>query len=289
VNGKALVLLPPEGQLAREDLALRDLLKKQNDPVGTTRLVCHGSGGTKPLWQAAVPGAVRLWRVAGDRVVVVTFGGELMALAPDDGRVLHRFAAGRVLANFDACPLPGGRYARANEPQLAAFDAEGRELWQDEARVARGLNPPAFGALTALGDVLYVGGSDGGVDCREQKSGRRLWRAEVGPAIASLHVDAGEPGRVLAVGWDGTVHGLRDGKVIWKADVARGAELARPPAAVLTPAGLVVGCAGSGRIALVSPDRGDVRDLTPHAAWCVGGDRLITWSGGRLAARPLRP
>jgi outer membrane protein assembly factor BamB len=225
-----------------------------------------------------------------DRVTVVTFRRELVTFAVPTGRVVHRFRIGdRVLLNFALQNLPVDRYALISESHLRVYDGEGQVLWEDQNRGERGLIPPAFGALAVGADRLYVGGSDGRVECREQKTGQVMWQVPLESSyIEQLYVTGTKPERVLVVGQGGLLHGLRDGKVDWRLNVSRGIERDGGLAYRLTPAGLAVAQPWHGRIVLIDPERGRIKDLAPHAAnWSATNRHLIVWSGGRVQAYPL--
>src|SRR5262249_14406685 len=152
----------------------------------------------------------------------LTGGGEVCAFALDTGRVLHRFPSGRALANVALLPLPDDRYARADESRLAVYGRDGHVRWEADSRAARGLTPPAYGALAGTGGRLYVGATDGAVECRQSQTGQVLWSVGLEAAVDSLHAAVSDPERVLAVTGNGLVFGLRDGKILWRADVSQG-------------------------------------------------------------------
>ncbi len=293
-GGEALLMVPPADFQPQPLTSLREMLSRPKPPAGSSRLLCCSPDSDQPLWQADVPGLPRKWLVHEESAIVLTYGGEVLTLSLADGRIRHRFAAGQMLVNGDVLPLPQERYALATEGDLTVRNHLGAPQWSEPTRAGLGLNPAAYGPLAASSAHVFAGRTDGALECRDQKTGQLQWRVNLPTAIYGLHVPASAPERLLAVGWDGRVHGLVDGKEVWRVDIGQGLELNvqkkhhRPLKIQSTQSGLLAATTGQ-PIMYVDAARGEVRAAAPAAEiWSAAGNRLAVCDNGQVKAYPLK-
>jgi outer membrane protein assembly factor BamB len=163
--------------------------------------------------------------VAGDRVYAGSGDGQLYALDRLTGDRIWTFDAHSAIHSSPAAENGLVFFATRDGALVAVDAASGKQRW----RVATGPDKPlpwghetgdyyiASPVLAGNGVVIF-GAGDGSVRALDEKSGKAIWRTEIGERIRST--PAVSDGLVFAGTVEGRLHalGLKDGAVRWTFD-----------------------------------------------------------------------
>jgi outer membrane protein assembly factor BamB len=283
-----VIITPATANTAGKSMlvALEEMKRQRARP---SRILCYDIARAAKVWETAVPGTLRDGHIAGGDALVTTLDGELTAYRLADGTVTGKLPPVPAIVNTATLRLPSGAIARTAESELTVYDPTGREWWFAKTRsLARGLGKPAYGRMVVVGDSLLVGRTDGRVEARSLADGKLGWAADLGQAVSDLcPATGGEPGLVVALSWGGFAHALQGGKVVWRTDLARGADVGHPCEGTPTAAGLLVAVRGRG-VVLLDPATGTEKAVFPwRQRRAAAGRTLVTADGMAVEAYRL--
>ncbi len=138
--------------------------------------------------------------VAGQRQIVLAAAPGLASYKVDSGLELWRI---ECFGHAEVAPSPvyanGLFYAAAEGAGILAIDPAKRTIvWQDKES-APGVSTPAV-----VGDLLFYGLNDGGIVCRDTRSGAKVWETETDDGFYSSPLHS--QGRLYLVDRAGVTH-----------------------------------------------------------------------------------
>lgn len=181
------------------------------------------TGTTQWLYDAGFPDGLAAQTLAppvvvGDRVLIGLVSGEIEAVNLATGKIYWRFNPEYIESRFH--DVTGEMSVQGNRLIVSRYDGlvaavelderDRRTIWKDTL--------PAVTTSVQRGGRFYVGCINGDIYAYDINSGRRLWRAVTGEAIASL--SAGET-TLYAAGTTGRINALdvSSGKINWYDDL----------------------------------------------------------------------
>ena len=187
------------------------------------RSAARGPTRARVRWKTALGGAIEAQVVASPderTLYAATLGGELVALARDDGSVRFRKDLGGRSYATPCVSADGNVYSASDAKKVFAFRPDGLLLWSldldDEADTACALADDGTIVLAA-GRTVYGVRPNGDVAWRFAAKGKVF----TGPAID-------DAGLVVVGSQDHRVYGIREGKKVFEQDL--GADVDGAPA-----------------------------------------------------------
>ena len=187
------------------------------------------------LWRKQTGGPVRSSpTIAGGVAFIGSADGRFYALDANTGREKWSFAAGSAISSSAAVAAGRAFFASRDGTFYALNTSDGALLWKrslgaDLPRAYEhesGEHPPTHdfdfyvSSAAIAGDMVVVGGGDGGVHAYGVTSGEPRWTFRTGGRIRSSPAING--GVVYVGSYDGSVYALnvRTGALVWRYDTA---------------------------------------------------------------------
>ncbi len=252
--------------------------KRRKNPGPRPQLACWSVGGQGTRWVQDLPGPLTRVCTSSEGVHLLLMGGKVRSIDRDGNNLHEPFRGPALKANGAITRLDNGHIVVSGESRLAAFDREGTELWKVRGRAQRGVTPAAIGALATGEGLVYAGLSSGEVWCLSAEDGKKRWRVQTGAAVAQLELcGTGAQQTLIVLTYDGSIHGVRKGKLLWTTDVTEGTEAPHPPRIILGNGVIWAGSTEAGRLVKLDQISGRIQRrlvLPKDAHWDVGGGRI---------------
>jgi len=252
--------------------------KRRKNPGPRQQLARYSVAEHRLCWTKDLPAPLMRCAISSAGLHLLLFGGKVWSIDRDGNDLHEPFSGPALKANGAIARFENGQTVVAGESRLALFDSEGNQAWTCKMRSPRGVTPPAIGALVASGERVYAGLTSGEALCLSAQDGKKLWRVQTGAAIQRLQmVGTGARETLLALTYDGSLHGIRDGKLLWTADLTEGAEAPHGPTLAVGEASIWAGSSEASRLVEVDTASGQLSRrlvLAEGKHWSVGGGRL---------------
>lgn len=187
-------------------------------------IVCYDRDTAHENWRIDIKDGVEGGAYLGDGVLYFGAGdGQLYAVQPENGNVLWTYplkaeGLGRPLAQNGVLYVLGG-----NNVAHALNAKTGKLLWLYNRREASNISVRGASQPVVIGDLVYIGFSDGYLVALNKTSGAVIWESNLNHNKRFRDVDATPvvDGNILYVSsYDGGLYAVMkdDGKILWSMD-----------------------------------------------------------------------